>query len=67
LLISRRLGHSTIAVTDDRHGHLFPDNDGKVTTNLARLVIEANAAAEVIPLKPRRSRATPHRRAGRAN
>ena len=34
LLISKRLGHSSIAVTYDRYGHVFPSNDEAVTEGL---------------------------------
>lgn len=34
LLISKRLGHSSIAVTYDRYGHVFPSNDELVTEGL---------------------------------
>lgn len=34
LLISKRLGHSSICVTYDRYGHVFPSNDEAVTEGL---------------------------------
>jgi len=34
LLISKRLGHSSISVTYDRYGHVFPSNDEAVTEGL---------------------------------
>lgn len=34
LLISKRLGHSSISVTYDRYGHVFPSNDELVTEGL---------------------------------
>jgi integrase len=32
--ISDRLGHSSIAITMDRYGHLFPDHDEEMMTRL---------------------------------
>ncbi len=34
LVVKERLGHSTIQVTADRHGHLFPSLDAALTAKL---------------------------------
>ena len=33
----RRMGHSSITVTYDTHGHLFPERDAEITDSLETL------------------------------
>ena len=33
----RRMGHSSITVTYDTYGHLFPERDAEITANLESL------------------------------
>jgi hypothetical protein len=46
--IARRAGHSSVAFTLDRYGHLFPEADTMAATKLdgVRLARQDNAAAK---------------------
>jgi integrase len=43
LAVKERLGHSTIQVTADRHGHLFPSLEASLTDRLDRTYAAALA------------------------
>ena len=34
LMVMKRMGHSSITVTYDRYGHLFPQNDDEIIAGL---------------------------------
>jgi len=42
--IQRRMGHSTINMTLDRYGHLFPELDQKVASDIGATLQEASRA-----------------------
>jgi len=44
--IQRRMGHSTINVTLDRYGHLFPELDEKIASALDVVLRSAYAARQ---------------------
>ena len=50
LAVKERLGHSTIQVTADRYGHLFPSLEAALTTKL-----DDSYRAAVAPFQPTRS------------
>lgn len=39
----RRMGHSSITVTYDTYGHLFPERDAQITASLEELYRKADA------------------------
>jgi integrase len=44
--IQRRMGHSTINMTLDRYGHLFPELDEKIASDLGKVMQEAASSYE---------------------
>ena len=42
--IQRRMGHSTINMTLDRYGHLFPELDEKIASDLGAVMQEASSS-----------------------
>lgn len=56
--IQERLGHSTIRLTFDRYGHLFPSLDERLAEGLDQMFREASAASSR-PERPATSSGTP--------
>lgn len=54
-IVQVKAGHSSIKVTYDRYGHLFPDYDDRTTRHLENLWDEAKAD-NVVPIGERRTR-----------
>jgi integrase len=55
--ISNRLGHSSIAITMDRYGHLMDDHEESILEGMEARYQEAAAAnARVVPIKKRKAR-----------
>src|SRR5262249_61495470 len=49
--IQRRMGHSTINMTLDRYGHLFPELDQKVASDVGATLEEASRAASLATIR----------------
>jgi hypothetical protein len=49
--VMKRMGHSSITITYDTYGHLFPERDAEITDRLEQLFRQAELA-------PPRSRVT---------
>jgi integrase len=45
--VQRRMGHSTINMTLDRYGHLFPELDQKVASDVGATLQQASRAASI--------------------
>ena len=45
--VSRRIGHSSIAITADRYGHLIPDRDDAASAAVGALIAHARAEAPI--------------------
>ena len=45
--VSHRIGHSSIAITADRYGHLIPDRDDAASAAVGALIAHARAEAPI--------------------
>ena len=59
LVVKQRLGHSSITVTMDRYGHLFPELDEAVTDRLDEALAQSRAGKTRANSNPGSVRALP--------